>query len=135
LSKIKIVIADDHGDFRRLLVRFLSREFEVLDSVEHGMELIGSAIVLNPDVIVSDICMPRCSGPEAMDELNMRGLPIPFVFISSDETMMGPEALFVRKEDILKELVPAIFRAASGQPYSSFEAPGKQHGPSCSVNI
>ena len=135
MSKIKIVIADDHRDFRWLLVRFLSREFEVLDSVEHGMELIGSAIVLNPDVIVSDICMPRFSGPEAMDELNMRGLHIPFVFISSDATMIGPEALFVRKEDILKELVPAIFKAASGQPYSSFVAPGKQHGPGCSVNM
>jgi CheY-like chemotaxis protein len=135
LSKIKIVIAGDHRDFRQLLVRFLSREFEVLDSVEHGMELIGSAIVLNPDVIVCDICMPRISGPEAMDELNMRGLHIPFVFISPDENVIGPGALFVRKEAILKELVPAIFKAASGQPYSSLVAPGEQHGPGYSVGM
>jgi CheY-like chemotaxis protein len=134
LSKIKIVIADDHREFRQLLVRLLSREFEVLDSVEHGMELIGSAIVLNPDVIVSDICMPRLSGPEAMNELNMRGLHIPFVFISASKDAMGTETSFVPKEDILKKLVPAIYGAASGQPYSSFAVSGEQHGLGHSVD-
>lgn len=134
MSKIKIVIADDHRDFRQLLVRFLSREFEVLDSVEHGMELIGSAIVLNPDVIVSDICMPRLSGPEAMDELNMRGLHIPFVFISSSKDALGTEASFVPKEDVLKNLVPAIYGAAAGRRYSSFAVSGDKHGPGHSVS-
>jgi len=113
LSKLKIVVADDHESIRRLLVRFLSHEFEVLDSVEHGMELMAAAILLNPDVIVSDVCMPRLSGPEAMDELNTRGLHIPFVFISSGENILGPQASFVSKQDILRDLVPAIYRAAA----------------------
>ena len=134
MSKIRIVVADDHREFRHLLVRFLSREFEVLDSVEHGMELIGSAIVLNPDVIVSDICMPGFSGPEAMDELNMRGLHIPFVFVSASRDAIGTEASFVPKEDILKRLVPAINEAASGQRCSPVAVSGEQYGSGYSVS-
>ena len=113
MSKIKIVVADDHDTIRRLLVRFLSREFEVLDAVEHGLELMGAAIALNPDVIVSDVCMPRLTGPEAMDELKMRGLHIPFVFISSGANVVESRASFVPKENILRDLAPAIHRAAS----------------------
>ena len=113
MRKLKIVVADDHASLRRSLVRFLSHEFEVLDAVEHGIELMGAAISLNPDVIVSDICMPRLTGPEVMNELNLRGLHIPFVFISSGENVAGPRASFVPKEDILRRLVPEIYKAAS----------------------
>jgi len=113
MGKLRIVVADDHESIRRSLVRFLSHEFEVLDAVEHGIELMGAAISLNPDVIVSDVRMPRLTGPEAMDELNMRGIHIPFVFISSGENVIGPQASFVPKEEILKNLVPAIYRAIS----------------------
>jgi CheY-like chemotaxis protein len=113
VGKLRIVVADDHASIRRSLVRFLSREFEVIDSVEHGDELMGAAISLNPDVIVSDVCMPRLTGPEVMDELNMRGIHIPFVFISAGENAIGPQASFVPKDEILKNLVPAIYRAIS----------------------
>ena len=113
MSKLRIVIADDHENLRRHLVRFLSREFEVLDAAEHGLDLMAAAILLNPDVIVSDVYMPRLGGPEAMDELNMRGLHIPFVFISSGENVIRSNASFIPKEDIMKNLVPAIYRAAA----------------------
>jgi CheY-like chemotaxis protein len=113
MGKLRIVVADDHESIRRSLVRFLSHEFEVLDAVEHGIELMGAAISLNPDVIVSDVCMPRLTGPEAMDELKMRGIHIPFVFISAGENVIRPQASFVPKDEILKNLVPAIYRAIS----------------------
>jgi CheY-like chemotaxis protein len=116
LNKLRIVIADDQASLRRSLARFLSREFDVLDAVEHGLELMGAAISLNPDVIVSDVCMPRLTGPEAMHALNLRGLNIPFVFISSGKNRVGSHASCVPKENILSDLVPAIYRAASQAP-------------------
>jgi hypothetical protein len=47
------VVADDSDDFRRALARFLSNYFEILDAAADGRELINSATLVNPDVIVS----------------------------------------------------------------------------------
>ncbi len=111
LIKLKLVVADDQEDVRRFLVRFLSCEFNVLDAVDDGTDLIDSAVLLNPDVIVSDVCMPQLGGLQAMHELQDRGFHIPFVFISAGERVIEPHLSFVRKEDISKMLVPAIYRA------------------------
>ncbi len=115
MSKLKLVIADDQENWRRTLVRSLNSEFSVLDAVGDGMELLGSAILLRPDVIVSDINMPLLTGPQAMRELSMRGVHIPFVFISADEGVMEPHAVFVPKEEILNDLIPTIYRVALGR--------------------
>ena len=119
MSRIKIVIADDDDAFRNSLVRFLHSHFEVLDAVADGGELIGSATVTNPDVIVSDVCMPVCSGPEAMHELYANGLKIPFVFISGGKDMSGDHVSFVSKDKITYQLVPAIQKSVSDSPFVS----------------
>jgi CheY-like chemotaxis protein len=135
VGKLKLVIADDQEDFRRLLVRFLDPQFNILDSVGHGVELVGSAILLNPDVIVSDISMPMLSGPQAMEDLHMRGLHIPFVFISAGENAVESGALFVKKEDVLQKLVPAIYIAASKRPPAVFSGSREQQEPAYRASI
>jgi CheY-like chemotaxis protein len=108
VAKPKILIADDHDAIRKILIRCLSSEFEILGAVSNGMELVGSAISLNPEVIVSDISMPLMTGPEAMRQLNAAGLKIPFVFISAGENVVGQDALFVSKHKLMNELTPAF---------------------------
>jgi CheY-like chemotaxis protein len=114
LSRIRLVVADDNDAFRENLVRFLSRHFEVLDAVADGGELINSATLMNPDVIVSDVSMPVFTGLEAMHELYANGLKIPFVFVSAGENTLGDHVSFVSKEDIIHQLVPAIHKSVSG---------------------
>jgi CheY-like chemotaxis protein len=114
LSRIKLVVADDNDSFREALVRFLSNYFDVLDAVSDGGELIDSATLVNPDVIVSDVCMPLFTGPEAMHELYANGVKIPFVFVSAGENTLGDHLSFVSKDKITHQLVPAIQKSVSG---------------------
>jgi CheY-like chemotaxis protein len=114
LTRIRIVVADDNDGFLEELVRFLGNHFEVLDAVSDGGELINSAIVAGPDVIVSDVCMPVFTGPEAMQELHTRGIKIPFVFISAEENTFEKHTSFVSKDKIPYQLVQAIQKIISG---------------------
>ena len=114
MSRIKLVVADDNDSFREALVRFLSNYFDVLDAVSDGGELIDSATLVNPDVIVSDVCMPLFTGPEAMHKLYANGVTIPFVFISGGENLLGDHVSFVSKDKIAHQLVPAIHKSVSG---------------------
>jgi CheY-like chemotaxis protein len=114
LSRIKLVVADDDDAFRRYLVWFLSNYFQILDAVADGSELIDSATLVNPDVIVSDVCMPVFTGPEAIHELYAKGHKIPFVFIGPGENILGDHVSFVSKDKIAHQLVPAIHKSVSG---------------------
>ena len=107
LSKLRVLVADDHEEIRQMVVRFLEREFEVIGAVADGIELMDAAALLNPDVIVSDVCMPRLTGPEALEKLTAKGSDIPFVFISASGNVVAQRAPFVLK-DKLRDLVPAI---------------------------
>jgi DNA-binding NarL/FixJ family response regulator len=127
MHKLRILVADDHGDMRWAAIRLLSEEFSVVGSAADGRNLIDAAITLMPDVIVSDVRMPELTGPEAMEVLRATGLNIPFVFMSTDVSnvegcieagCMG----FVHKLDIGYELVRAVSAASRRQVYISREA-------------
>jgi CheY-like chemotaxis protein len=114
---VRILIADDNKQFRECLVMLLSHKFDIVKDVPDGISLVAAAIELRPDVIVSDISMPRLSGPRAMKELKLQRYDIPFVFISADVPPIEQTgAAFVSKMNLGREIIPAIYRAFSGQP-------------------
>ncbi len=119
LGKLRIVVAEDHEDILRQIVRLLGTEFEVVDAVTDGRSLLTAAIALHPDVIVSDVCMPLLSGPQVMQKLSASGYKIPFVFESADVDIRQCAASFVTKADLYHELLPAVRAAAAGQTYVS----------------
>ena len=61
---IKILIADDQELIRQSLQIILNNEsdFEVIDSVENGLEVIRSVRKEKPDVILMDVRMPEMDG-------------------------------------------------------------------------
>jgi CheY-like chemotaxis protein len=113
MVRIKLAIAEDNEVFRALLVGFLSFHFEVLYAVADGRSLVECVLLRNPDVIVSDVSMPIITGPQAMHELNTRGINIPFVFISAGENKLPEDAMFVSKGKIADDLLPAIQKSLS----------------------
>ena len=124
MNKLRVLIADDNEDARRLIFRLLSSKFEIVGSVANGRQLVDAATALHPDVIVSDICMPIVTGPEAMRELKTTGLDIPFVLISvnlveAEELVQEGATAFVDKVDMGYELASAVRAASSGQSYFS----------------
>ena len=102
----------------------MSLTFDPVGAVADGRELVDAAIISKPDVIVSDVFMPRMTGNQAMMELRAKGYDIPFVLISSDwsgaeEYVRQGAMAFVAKIDMGKELRNAVVSAYSGQLYIS----------------
>jgi NarL family two-component system response regulator YdfI len=127
MNRLRVLIADDHEHARWAISDLLSPKYMIAGSVTNGRQLVDAATALHPDVIVSDVCMPLTTGPEAMRELRAKGMDIPFVLISSDsseaaEHIREGAIAFVDKVDIGYELEPAVFAATIGQVYFSRSA-------------
>jgi DNA-binding NarL/FixJ family response regulator len=65
MRRIRVLIADDHEWLLDDIRGLLEPEFEVVGAVRDGQSLISAADTFQPDVIVTDISMPRLSGIEA----------------------------------------------------------------------
>jgi DNA-binding NarL/FixJ family response regulator len=122
--KLRVLIADDHQQCQWAVTKLLSLTFDPVGAVADGRELVDAAITSRPDVIVSDVSMPRMTGNQAMVELRAKGYDIPFVLISSDwsgaeEYVRQGAMAFVAKIDMGKELRNAVVSAYSGQLYIS----------------
>jgi CheY-like chemotaxis protein len=124
MNRLRVLIADDHEHARWAVSCLLSPKCVIVGSVADGRQLVDAATALHPDIIVSDVCMPLATGPEAMRELRARGLDIPFVLMSTDSVgaaeHIGEGAIaFVDKIDIGYELEPAVLAASIGKVYLS----------------
>ncbi len=118
-----VLVADNNDEMRNRIVVLLSRHYRVVGAVTNGEELVEAAIALQPDVIVSDISMPRLDGLAARRRLIARGQHTPFVFVSTHghdvlHALRTERAVaFVSKSDILAHLVEAVAALHSGRPY------------------
>lgn len=64
----KILVADDNADMRNYLLRLLSPRYDVT-AVSDGAAAWREVHDLNPDLIVSDVMMPRTDGFELLQKL------------------------------------------------------------------
>jgi len=65
MKRTRILLADDHPQIRELLRVILEPEFNVVGAAEDGEALLQYAQSLQPDVIISDINMPKVDGLQA----------------------------------------------------------------------
>ena len=123
---LRVVVADDNAEFRRIIVSILQPTFSVVQVVACGSALIDAVLKLAPDVIVSDVSMPT-SGIEAMQRLRESGCTAPFVLVTAGcadplEWMNLGALGIVDKVDLLDELQAAVKSAAEGFSYLSAKA-------------
>jgi len=71
MSKIKVLIADDHPAFREGLAQLLNKQedIEVVAEAEDGQQTVELAKQLQPDVILIDIAMPGVNGIESAKQI------------------------------------------------------------------
>jgi two-component system, NarL family, response regulator DegU len=128
-DRLRVVIADDSDRMREVMVRLLGAVFEVVAAVATGRDLVKATLDLKPDVVVSDISMPRLTGPGALKQLRRAGHDVPFVLVTADVLNaqgwlgFGADAV-VDKRDLQAELVAAVDAVADGEIYISRHATG-----------
>ena len=82
MSKIKVLIADDHAIVRMGLAALISAEadIEVVGEAKNGIDAVRESLRLTPDVVIMDIMMPKKDGIAATQELHEK-LPTAKVLI------------------------------------------------------
>ena len=80
----RLLIVDDHADFRRSAQTLLELEgFEVVGLAEDGEQALEAASRLQPDLVLLDIQLPGIDGFEVATKLAGRADPPRVVLISS----------------------------------------------------
>lgn len=80
----KILLADDNADMRVFVGRLLENDYEVISAAD-GEDAMEKALHEMPDLILSDVMMPKVDGFEFLKRLksNMATRNIPFIFLSA----------------------------------------------------
>lgn len=128
MSRIRILIADDHGIVRKGLRLQLEqdKEFEIVGEASEGREAVRMAEDLSPDVVIMDIAMPNLNGIQATAQVVKKNPAIGVIILSmySDETYLLRTLAVGAKGYLLKEtaevdLDNAVRAVAQGKPFFS----------------
>jgi DNA-binding NarL/FixJ family response regulator len=126
LGKVRILLADDHRPFLKMVEGLLAQTCAVVGSVSDGQSLVEAAKRLKPDLIVSDISMPILSGIDASKQLRESGSAAKIVFLTvhSDEDFVqtclaAGAAGYVLKSRIMDDLLHAVQEALAGRIFIS----------------
>lgn len=115
-TKEKILVVDDEENIRHLLRLAFEEDFEVLEAVD-GMDAFEKAVREKPDIILSDIMMPRLDGYGLYRKVRSRPetSSVPFIFVSAkkdvEERVVGLEMGaddYITKPFSVKELKARI---------------------------
>jgi two-component system, NarL family, response regulator DegU len=128
MSKISIVLADDHVLVRKGIMAMLESDtdLEVVGEAGNGNEALAAAKSLNPDILLLDIRMPEMSGLEAAAKLHSYAPDTKAVILSmhdSDEYVI--EALnagaygYLLKDTDKSEFLKALKQIHGGSKYFS----------------
>ena len=84
MSKIKLVIADDHNLFRKGLAAMLSQiaDFEVIGEAANGKDLLELLYKITPDIALLDVEMPVMDGIEATERIQVQFPFLKIIIIS-----------------------------------------------------
>jgi DNA-binding NarL/FixJ family response regulator len=123
-ARPRVLLADDHAMLLEAFTQMLSAACDVVGAVSDGRALLEAAPMLEPDVIVADISMPRLNGIDACRLLQPKMPHAKWVFLTvSADADLAREAFrlgasaFLVKSSAASELFTAIQRAMAGRRY------------------
>lgn len=126
MKPIRIFLADDHSVMRDGLRALLGREsdLEVVGEAVDGEECVRQCALLQPNVVLLDINMPRCNGLEALTRLRQVA-PASRVLVLTmhddvdymRQVLASGGAGYILKEAAINELLAAIRAVQNGGIY------------------
>lgn len=121
-----VLLADDDRAFLDLVCQLIEPEFNVVGTVGDGQALLAAASDLHPDLLVTDISMPRLNGFQAARQLKKVQPNTRILFLSvHEEPMAVSEALaigvdgYVLKRSAATDLIPALLQVFQGNRFVS----------------
>jgi len=117
MSKLDVLVADDHDIVRRGLRDLLEKQpgWKVVAEATNGKEAVEKAKQLKPDVVILDIGMPYLNGLDATRQLLQHNPHFKVIVLTiTDSDQVIREALnagargFVLKSDAARDLVSAV---------------------------
>jgi DNA-binding NarL/FixJ family response regulator len=128
MSKLRILIADDHGIVREGLRLKLeqNQNFQVVGEAADGREAVRLASDVKPDLVIMDVGMPVLNGIEATVQIVKRNPRIGVIILSmhADETYLvrtltaGAKG-YLLKDTAQEDLHRAVQTVAQGKPFFS----------------
>jgi two-component system response regulator NreC len=126
MSKLRILIADDHEAVREGLKSILNSQadMEVVAEVRDGAAAVQQTQALHPDLVVMDISIPSLNGFKATETLKASCPSVKILALTrhSDEAYLqqmlrAGAAAYVLKQSRATELLQAIRAVAAGGQY------------------
>jgi len=124
VSKLRILLADDHQFITEGLKNLLEPIHEVVEVVGDGKALVKKAAELEPDILVVDISMPLLNGIDAVRQLKKEGSKAKVIFLTMHpDVTYASRALevgglgFVLKHSAPTELIQAIEKVRFGKQF------------------
>lgn len=126
MSKIRVLIADDHALVREGIIAILKLydDIEVVGEAADGIEAIEKAKKLNPDVVTMDIAMPKLGGLEATIELKKINPDIKILVLTQYDDkeyisrfLKAGVSGYLLKRAVGSELITAIRAVSRGEFY------------------
>ncbi|MFH2129455.1 MAG: response regulator transcription factor [bacterium] len=128
MTKIRVLLADDHTIVRKGLSALLAEEEDitVVAEAEDGREAVEKAFAMDPDVVVMDIGMPSLNGLEAVRAIK-KGRPEMKVLILTmheneeyiTEALKAGVSGYLIKKSAPRDLITAIRLAYQGESFLS----------------
>jgi DNA-binding NarL/FixJ family response regulator len=129
-EKVRIVIAEDHTILREGLRSLLSSSanFEIVGEAGDGREAIRQVKKFKPDLILTDLSMPRMNGMEAIKEIKRESPATKILVLTvhrAEEYILatfraGADG-YLLKDSTHSELLMAVKKVLSGTHYISPE--------------
>lgn len=122
-TSIRLLIAEDDSLLRRTMVELLSfdQEFTVVAHVPNGFMALQEIEAARPDVVLTDIEMPKMNGIEATRQIKEKYPDVAVVILTKfgdDENLFGAiragASGFVLKDSSIDEIKQAIREAKEG---------------------
>lgn len=128
MSRIRVLLVDDHGLVREGIRMILEREkdLEVVGEADDGRQAVASLEKVTPDVILMDLTMPNLNGFEAIFQIKKRHpqAKILVLTVHTNEeyvykSLKAGAVGYLVKDSAVSELVGAVRAVAGGKSYIS----------------
>lgn len=127
MSKIKVIVVDDHALVRKGILQLLSKldDVEVVAEGSTGEDAVRLAKSMQPDIVLMDLDMPGIGGMEATKRiLHASSKKIKVLVVTSFETEPFPSKLlelgasgYISKDASPEELKDAVRAVYKGKRY------------------